>query len=492
VKVLLLGSGGREHALALLIAGSSMEPRIAVLSDKRNPGLVEAAEKTGGRFYPGKPTSPGDALRAAEDWSPDLVVVGPEEPLFAGVADALREKGFTVYGPSRAQARIEKDKAYARGLMWRYRIPGRLRYQVFTDPREASEYARAAGDVVVKPARQAGGRGVRVFAEPMEHLGVAVRGAAGSYAEKLAREVREKYSDIDYLVIVEERVEGVEYTVMAVTDGSTLVPLPVVQDHPHLFSWDLGPETGGMGAVSGPGVVPPFLELCEYRETAVILEKTVEALRRETGEPYRGTISGQMMLTSLWGPTVIEYYARFGDPETGNLLPMLRSDFLELLDRAASGRLAGYRLEVDNDVYVVNIALAPAGYPNNRALARGHPVAVDRDAVERQGCRLLYAGVDQGPSGLVSTGSRLVEIVCWSSQSYEKAAARAQRAAEAVRLLDGHPLVWRRDIGQRSHIESRVALAERVRKAYRRRRARGETRIYDWIPGRGLIVHDYG
>ncbi|KSW12111.1 phosphoribosylamine--glycine ligase [Pyrodictium occultum] len=492
MKVLLVGSGGREHALAVLMARSGLEPRIAVVSDKRNPGLAEAAERTGGRLYTGKPTSPADVARTAEEWSPDLVVIGPEEPLFAGVADALRERGFTVYGPGAAQARIEKDKAYARELMWRHRIPGRLRYRVFTDPREAAEYARAAGDVAVKPARQAGGRGVRVFAEPMEHLGSAVREAAAGYAERLAERIRESYSDIEHAVIVEERVEGVEYTVMAVTDGSTVVPLPAIQDHPHLFTWDLGPETGGMGAVSGPGTTPSFLEPGEYRETVEILEKTVEAIRADTGEPYRGTLSGQMMLTSLWGPTVIEYYARFGDPETANLVHMVESDFLELLDRAASGRLAGYRLEVAEDTYVVTIALAPAGYPNNRSIARGHPVAVDRGAVEREGCSLLYAGVDEGPGGLVSTGSRLVEIACPSTRGYEDAAARAQRAASAVRLLDGHPLVWRRDIGSRSHIEARVRLAERVRKAYLRRRERGETRVYDWIPGRGLLVYDYG
>jgi len=402
LKVLIVGEGAREHALALMAAGSPVEPRVYVAASKRNPGLKRLAEETGGGLVAASPTSPGEVVAAAERVSPDLVVIGPEEPLFHGLADALRERGFTVFGPSRAAAMIEKDKVYARSLMWRHRIPGRLRFQGFRSPAEAAEYARAAGDVVVKPARQAGGRGVRVFAKPLEHL--EVEDEAAGYAERLAEQVAERYSDMESLVIVEERVDGVEYTVTVVTDGRDMVALPAAQDHPHLLPFDTGPETGGMGAIAGPGVELPFLEASEYRETVEILRRTLEALAAETGERYVGALSGQMMLTGLWGPTVIEYYARFGDPEAGTLIPLVESDFLELLDRAASGRLAGYRLRLREGVYVVSKAVAPEGYPVDRAAARGHPVAFNEDAVGGDCVLLVGAAHEEAPGRVVSTG----------------------------------------------------------------------------------------
>lgn len=492
--VLLVGDGAREHAIAQALASDPASPRVSVLAAHRNPGLVRVAEATGGVFVRGRPTSPADVLAAAEKLSPDLIVVGPEEPLFSNVAGVLREKGFTVFGPSARLARVEKDKVHARRLMWLYNIPGRLRFAAARTPGEAGEYARAMGDVAVKPARQAGGRGVRVFAASLEHLAASTVEAAGGYAEKLARQVAEKYgNDVEFKVIVEERVEGVEYTLMAVTDGETVVGLPLAEDHPHLHPYDTGPETGGMGAIAGPSITLPFITMEEYRETLSILEKTVKALEREEGERYRGVLSGQMMLTGFWGPTLIEYYVRFGDPEIAAVIPLLESSLLELLDRAASGRLSGYKLRVRDGVYTVVKAVAPAGYPLDRGLAKGHPVRVDEDAVRRLGCTLFYGGVDVDAAGrLVTTGSRLAEILCSSEAGFEDAASRADKAAaEAVELLDGHPLVYRWDIGSRSLLQRRAREARRARISYTRRRERGLYRIYDWLPGRGLLVYDY-
>lgn len=490
MKVLLVGDGAREHALALLIARSAREPRVGVFVKHANPGLVRVAESSGGRVYRGDTTSPGEVLKAAEDWSPDLVVIGPEEPLFSGVADALRERGFTVFGAGAEAARIEKDKVYARSLMWRHRIPGRLRFKTFKSIEEFERLAASLGDVAVKPARQAGGSGVRVFPEAYEHLHEAVAEAASRHASSLARLVGSKYGDIEYRVLVEELVEGVEYTVMAVTDGSDIIALPVVEDHPHLLPYDLGPETGGMGAIAGPCVTLPFITEREYEESVEILRRTVEALARE-GVTYTGALSGQMMLTGFWGPTLIEYYARFGDPEIAAMLYMVESDFLELLDRAASRRLAGYKLKLRCGTYVVVKALAPAGYPSNRPLARGHPLSVDEERVHGAGCLALYGGVDQENGVLVTTGSRSVEIACRSSEGFSDASEKAERAAGYVKLLDGHKLIHRWDIGTDDLLRRRATLASTARISYMSRRERGLYTLYEWFPGRRPVVYDY-
>ena len=491
MKVLLVGYGGREHALAIMARNSPMNPKISAVMDKLNPGIKRVVEESGGRTYIAKTTNPSDVVCVAERENPDLVVIGPEEPIFSGVVDALEERGFLVYGPKSRLGLIEKSKAYARELMWKYGIPGRLRYAAFRDVGEALKYASLAGDVVVKPARQAGGHGVRIFAEPVEHLRGITRDAIAEHIVKVARIVDEKYGDLDYKVVVEERVEGVEYTLMAITDGDTVLGLPLVQDHPHLFEGDVGPETGGMGAIAGPNYTLPFIDDEEYMETIDILKKTIDALKRETGERYRGTISGQMMLTALWGPTVIEYYARFGDPEIAALIPLIESDFLELLLRAAEGRLAGAKLRIRDGVYVVVKAVAPKGYPENRGLAKGHPVQFNLDAVLREKCLMLVAGVEEKNGVFYSTGSRLVEVVCASTQGYEDASRRADKAiVSGIKLADGHPIVWRRDIGSRWLIEKRIELAKTVRQAYRKRK-RGGVVVYDWVPGKGLIVYDY-
>ncbi len=495
MKVLLVGSGGREHALAEMIRRSPREPRIYVVSDYVNPGLEAVAEATGGRLFVGKSTDPQTVVRVAKEVNPDLVVIGPEEPLFHGVSDALLDEGFLVFGARSRVAEIEKSKVFARSLQWKYRIPGRLRFVAASSLEEASRAAESMGDAAVKPARQAGGHGVKVFAASAPHVDEAAAEVRRVYAEQLARRVAEKYRDIEHLVIVEERVEGVEYTLMTLTDGNTVLPLPVVQDQPHLFIHDIGPETGGMGAITGPGYTPVFVTQEELEETKLIVEKTVEALRKETGLEYRGALSAQSMLTALQGPVLIEYYARFGDPEISALLPIIESDMLELLERAASGRLAGATLRIREDLYTVAKVVAPRGYPENRKAARDHPIdySLALEKAEKNGCYVLVAGVYRAADGrLLTTGSRAIEVVCTSPTSYEDASRAAEEVIDGIRLTDGWQLIHRRDIGTREHIEARIEEANRVRRVYTHRRRLGLGRVvYDWVPGRGVQVYDY-
>ncbi len=490
MRVLLIGSGGREHAVAKLITSSRDDVRLYVLSDYNNPGLRMEAENTGGRLFVGSTTSPQLAVEVASKISPDLVVVGPEEPQFHGVVDSLREGGYYVFGASTRCSQIERSKVFARQLLWKYGIHGRLHFAAFRSLEEAVEFIRYVGDVVVKPARQVGGKGVRVVKDTKAYLSEVKSQIKNRITEEAFYELA-KHEDSEFKVLVEQRVDGVEFTVQVITDGSYVLPLPLVQDYPHAFELDLGYKTGGMGSISGPGHLLPFINREEYDTSIRAVREVLARLQEEVGDSYRGAFAGQMMLTGLWGPTIIEFYSRFGDPEITCLLPRIESDFLEILDRAARGALAGAKLAVAEDTVSVAKVIAPLGYPVSKSEASGHPVTVDEARIRELGCHILYASIEEGADGrLYTKGSRAFELVC-RAESYDEAYRLSELAVSYVTSLDGWPLFHRSDIGSRWLVEERVKLAEKIRNIYRLKQARGtlgETSTL-WVPSGGVVTN---
>ncbi len=470
MKVAIIGEGAREHAIALMLLRSGRDPKIYNIATYRNPGLLRVAERSGGKVIAYRDLNPEIALHIVNEISPDLIIVGPEEYQFKGYVDLLKSHGFPVFGATRALAEIEKSKVYMRSLMERYRIPGRVRYNAFKDLDEALDHIERSGDVVLKPARQAGGKGVKVISDFQEYLKESKREARIEHAREIVANIMASYRDIDYKILIEERLEGVEYTIMTITDGSTVLPLPVIQDHPHAFEMDLGPETGGMGSIQGPGYLLPFITSAEYEESISIIRKTIDALQKDAGELYTGVLSAQMMLTSQYGPTVIEYYSRFGDPEISNLLPILETDILELFEYAVDRKLSKAKIEIKEDIATVVKAIAPKGYPGNRSIAIEHPIKVNEKEIDRLGCYTLYSGVYIDDSGnMLTTGSRALEVSCYG-YSIEEASQKANLALEHVESLDGWRFFYRRDIGSKTLLSKRIEQAELARKVYRYRR----------------------
>lgn len=455
-RVLLVGGGAREHAIGerLVREGAAL----SVVSSNINPGLLALTKDSGGEYFKGSPTSPEDVVEAARKLKPDLVVIGPEEPQFRGVVDALLKEGFLVFGASSKVAEIEKSKVFARSLMKKYNIPGNLEFWFFESWEEAIEFLERAGNVAIKPARQAGGKGVKVISDMQAYLSEEKKKVKEVHAKKILQEVMAKYTDIKEKLLVEERVEGVEYTVQAFSDGEKVVPLPAVQDNPHLFVYDVGPETGGMGTVQGPGKLLPFLTEEEYEFAVTILQRTVEAIYKETGTKYVGAISAQMMLTTK-GPVLIEFYSRLGDPEAVNVMNVVEGNVLEAMFGAAQGNLnvaLGAR-----DVASVVKCIAPMGYPERRDLAKGKELNVP--TCKR--AKLYYGSVDLKDGKLITGGSRAVEVYA-EAGSIPEAAEMANACAEKVEFV-GWKSVWRPDIGNEWYLQRRSQLAELVRSVAR-------------------------
>ncbi|MBW9141791.1 MAG: phosphoribosylamine--glycine ligase, partial [Candidatus Aramenus sp.] len=256
--------------------------------------------------------------------------------------DAFREEGIPVVGPSSKASTIEKSKVWMRNLMWKYNIPGRLRYRAFNNLADAAKFVEEyGGSIAIKPSEQVGGKGVKVVADIQAYLSQEKRRAASRSVDEIGKLVKDEVK-----IIIEEKVDGPEYTLHVLTDGRSFLPLPLAQDYKHAYQDGIGPETGGMGSISGPGYTLPFINEDEYKATFEIVKQTAEAIKKETGDEYVGFISGQMMLTELWGPTVIEFYSRLGDPEASAIVPRITSDFGEILELAATGKLNKAKLEV--------------------------------------------------------------------------------------------------------------------------------------------------
>ena len=426
MKVLLVGSGGREHAMAMAIAQSVEEPTLYAAMKYKNPGIAQLCKD----YLLVDETD----LEKVADYArrADLVVIGPEAPLAEGIVDVLDERGVRAFGPTRNAALIESDKGWARSFMSEKGIRGCPKYALFDDLSDADRFIRDNIDeeeLVIKPVGLTGGKGVVVI---------------NSYSEG-----KEYLKKLRGPVVIEECLSGEEFTVQAFVDGKVLAPAPAVQDHKRAFEGDLGPNTGGMGSYTDKSYVLPFMNEEDYRAAVAIMQDTVNALKSE-GITFKGILYGQFMLTRT-GPMVVEFNCRFGDPEAMNILPLLRSDFIELAESAVDGTLkqTDYDLRATVCKYVV-----PAGYPTN---PKPTEITIDKDHID---AALFYASVDDRNGTITTTTSRALAVL-GVAETIENAEQQAERALQFIK----GDVFARHDIGKKELVQSRIEHMKRIRDA---------------------------
>jgi phosphoribosylamine--glycine ligase len=416
VKILIVGNGGREHALLWKLRRDAPEAEFFVTQP--NGGMRGLATPV--------PLAPGE-IQSLAGWvqanGVDLTVVGPEAPLAAGIVDHFADRGLAVFGPRKDAAEIESSKSFAKGLMQRHGIPT-AGFRVFDRLPDAEAYLHEAGaPVVVKASGLAAGKGV-VVCETLGQALSAVREMLGGVA----------FGTAGAQVVIEEFMRGEELSVFALTDGTDVVAMLPAQDHKRIGEGETGPNTGGMGAYAPVSLATP--ELMERVESD-ILRPTVAAMAAE-GRPFRGLLYAGLMLTES-GPRVVEFNCRFGDPETQVVLPLLRSSLLvPMLEIARGGSIAGARLEWEPGAAATTV-LASAGYPGD--YPSGHPVHIPEDP----GVLVFHAGTREEEGRLVTSGGRVLAATALAPTVAE-AAEQSRAAAERI-SFEGKQ--FRRDIGWR-------------------------------------------
>jgi len=417
MKVLLIGSGGREHALAWKIAQSPLLTKLYAAPG--NPGIAEEAELVS------LDTDDHAAVVAfCKDKAIDFVVVGPEAPLVAGIADRLREAGIAVFGPSAAAAQLEGSKGFTKDVCARFNIPTGA-YQRFNNAPKAKAYVREQGaPIVIKADGLAAGKGVTVamtLDEALAAIDDCFEGAFGAAGAE---------------VVVEAFLDGEEASFFCLSDGKSLLPLATAQDHKRVGDGDTGPNTGGMGAYSPAPVMTA--EMVE-RTMKEIIEPTMRGMA-EMGHPFQGVFFAGLMITEK-GPELIEYNVRFGDPECQVLMMRLKSDLLPILHASATGTLDQVTAEWSEDP-ALTVVLASKGYPG--AYDKATPIASLPQAED--GAKVFHAGTAMKDGQLVATGGRVLNATARGATVAEAQAA-AYRLVEAVEWANGF---CRRDIGWRA------------------------------------------
>jgi phosphoribosylamine--glycine ligase len=415
--VLLVGGGGREHALAWKLAQS---PRLGrMIAAPGNPGIAAHA-----RCVAVPDTAVGDVVALARSERPDLVVVGPETPLALGLADELRATGFAVFGPSAAAARIESSKAFAKDLMARHGIPT-ARFATFRDAAAAGRYCRELGaPLVVKADGLAAGKGVIICPT----LEAADRALALCFEERA-------FGESGLTVVVEEFLVGEEISFFALADGAAVLPLAEAQDHKTVFDGDRGPNTGGMGAYSP---APVFDSSMQERVMAEIVRPVIAAMAKE-GAPFAGVLFVGLMITSE-GPKVVEFNCRFGDPECQVIVPRLEGDLLTLLEAVATGQGLPTAASWSPRASVC-VVMASAGYPGR--YETGWPIAGAGEAAALADVNVFHAGTARADGALVTAGGRVLGVQALGAD-VAAAIRTAYAAVERIRFEGAH---YRRDIG---------------------------------------------
>lgn len=428
MKVLVIGGGGREHAIISALSRTSGVQLFSVMA-KRNPGIFKLAQKT----FLCQETDIPAVIRFATNVRADYAFIGSEAPLEAGLVDALEREGVACVGPHRATARLETDKGFCREMMERHRIAGCPKYRTCHNVDEAVSFLQDyGGDVAIKPIGLTGGKGVRIMGEQVDMAG------AIAYIRQLGGNV-----------VLEERLIGEEFTLQAFVDGTHLVAMPLVQDHKRAYEGDIGPNTGGMGSYSMPDHLLPFVTKSDYIASLGIM-KSVVAVMKKMGQPYKGILYGQFMNTAE-GPKVIEFNARFGDPEAMNVLSLLTSDLMDIVTGIIEGTLSSAKVRFDHAATVCKY-IVPEGYPDA-------PHAGERISLGPTGPALLYyANVDEKGGQLFTQTSRTLAFVGIGSTLTE-AEEKAEHAASSVTGRIRH----RKDIGTADLLNKRCAHMKELR-----------------------------
>lgn len=432
IKVLLIGNGAREHSIAEAIRNSPQNPSLFSYMKSNNPGIKSLSKQCEIGEY--------DDLERIKNFAnqikPDFCVVGPEAPLEFGVVDSLARIGIPSVGPTKELAKLETSKSFTRLLMEKYKIPGLPEFRVFTGMEGVKDFLNSLDSFVVKPDGLTGGKGVMVHGEHLKDVDDAL---------KYAEEVLKTHAS----VIVEEKLEGEEFSLQTFTDGKFVLDTPPAQDHKRAYPGDQGPNTGGMGSYSCSDHLLPFMTKSDVEEAHRITELVAKAILKETGSLYKGVMYGGFIVTKD-GVKLIEYNARLGDPEAMNVLPILKSDFIDICYGVING-LSEVKAEFEGKSTVCKYVV-PKGYPETPV--KGEKIEISPSSK----ASMYYASVDKKPDGLYMSGSRAIAFVGISEDFGE-----AERIAEsAVGLVRGN-VFHREDIGTRELLEKRIKHMEMLR-----------------------------
>jgi phosphoribosylamine--glycine ligase len=439
MRVLAVGGGAREHAIVAALARSGAD--VFACLKNNNPGIAKAAKA----HILVDESDTHKIVEFAKTRDVELAVVGPEAPLEVGLVDALRSAGVPTASPSKAAAQIETSKSFMRKLLSEHKVKGSIQFAIVDNTSDLKlALDRMGMNVVVKPTGLTGGKGVKVVGE---HL--MTKQDVMAYAD----EIFTKRIGGSAQIVLEEKLVGEELTIQAFCDGRRVVPMPAVQDHKRAYEGDKGPNTGGMGSYSQNDGLLPFLTRKEYDGAVEIMEQVVNALRKEDAE-YHGALYGQFMLTKD-GPKVIEFNARFGDPEAMNVLSLLSSDFTQICLKMAEGGISEKHAEFQKKASVCKYVV-PEGY-GTRSLA-GEEIKVDEKAISNEGALLYYASVNEKNGRVFTTTSRSVGVV-GIADSIEQADKIAEKA---LTHISGRIHV-RHDIAKKTMLDAKVARMQNIR-----------------------------
>jgi phosphoribosylamine---glycine ligase len=419
MHILLLGSGGREHALAWKIAASPLVTKLWCAPG--NAGIAREAECVALDI-----TDHAAVIDFCQSSAVDLVVVGPDAPIAAGIVDDLAAAGFKAFGPTKAAGRLESSKNFTKALCRANNIPTAA-YEHFADANKAKAYIRAQGaPIVVKADGLAAGKGVVVAMTEAEALAAIDMMFGGGLGEAGAE------------VVIEEFLQGEEASFFALCDGEHALPLATAQDHKHAFDGDKGPNTGGMGAYSP---APVMTEALCARVMEEMIKPTLRALAA-MGSPYKGVLFAGVMVTKD-GPRLVEYNARFGDPECQVLMLRMMSDVLPALIACADGQLKNFSLRWFDDA-ALTVIMATKGYPGS--YGKGSVIEGLDEAAKIEGVEIFHAGTIEKDGAILANGGRVLNV-CALGKTVTEAQARAYAAVDRIKWPEGF---YRRDIGWRA------------------------------------------